>query len=183
MLDTVLIPCRRSVLKFERYYVFFSFISLALIFSLFSASSSKATETNPWNSFYAGNITGAIDRTLSIIETSSNISDKISWAVALLEFCNYSRDVNCQEPAFKILNDTSNTAAVDEKTKIWIETELQNALVANAMQYPEIRQVFRDTRFEHINYFTYGQGAITNFLNAQASLAVAAREEHEPVYS
>ena len=183
MLGTVLIPCRGSVFKFEKYYVFFSFISLVLIFSLFLASSSKANETNPWNSFYAGNITGAIDRTLSIIETSSNISDKISWAVALLEFCNYSKDANCQEPAFKILNDTSETISVDDQTKKWIETELQNALVANAMQYPEMRQVFRDTRFEHINYFSFGDGTISNFLNAQAALALAAREEDEPVYS
>ena len=104
-------------------------------------------------------------------------------ALALLEFCNYSSDVNCQEPAFKLLNNQNDTASVDDQTKKWIETELQNALVANAMQYPEMRQVFRDTRFEHINYFTYGDGTITNFLNAQASLAVAAREEHEPVYS
>ena len=105
MLGIVLIPWRGSFFKFEKYYVFFSFIRLALIFSLFLTSSSKANETNPWNSFYAGNITGAIDRTLSIIETSSNISDKVSWAVALLEFCNYSKDANCQEPAFKILNE------------------------------------------------------------------------------
>ncbi|MDA9059252.1 CHAT domain-containing protein [Planktomarina temperata] len=170
-------------MKFEKYYAFFSFITLVFIFSIFSASSSKATETNPWNTFYTGNITGAIHETLSLMETSSNISDKISMALALLEFCNYSRDVNCQEPAFKVLNDTSDTASVDDQTKRWIETELQNALVANAMQYPEIRQVFRDTRFEHINYFSYGDGTISNFLNAQAALALAAREEHEPVYS
>ena len=105
MLDTVLIPCRRSVFKFEKYYAFFSFISLAVIFSLFSASSSKATETNPWNTFYTGNITGAIHETLSLMETSSNISDKASLAVALLEFCNYSTDEMCSEPAFKLLNN------------------------------------------------------------------------------
>ena len=183
ILNTNLNLLSRSFFAFQGRISGFKFISFLPVFILFSASFSSATETNPWHNFYAGNISGAIDETLSLMETSSNILDKASFAVALLEFCNYSADVLCSEPAFKLLNNDNYIAANDEKTKRWIKTELQNAFVANAMQYAEARQAFRDTRFDHINYFTYGDGSISNFLNAQASLALVAREENETVYS
>ena len=55
-----------------------------------------------------------------------------------------------------------------ERDQIWPEQNLK-CLIANSMQYPEIREIFRETRFESINYFTVGDGNITNFLNAQSS--------------
>ena len=51
------------------------------------------------------------------------------------------------------------------------------------MHYEEMRSGFRQTRFEHINYFKLGDGFLTNYLNAQYALALAAREEGQLTYA
>ena len=141
-------------------------------------------QANSWNNFYAGDVNGAIEITKYRIDNGATENDKIHAAIALLEYCNYSNDAFCMQRGFEFLSEKASNSSTDERTKRWLETELQNGLVANSlMHYNDMRQAFRDTRFEPINYFTLGDGLITNFLNAQLSLALTAREEQETIFA
>ena len=158
-------------------------IKLSTIFFFILCNVAIAQQINPWNNFYKGDIKGAISKTIMQIDAGDSFPEKISLALPLLEFCVYSTDPLCTKPAFELYNQTENFQTLSERDQIWLRTEFGNGLIANSMQYPEIREIFRETRFESINYFTVGDGNITNFLNAQSSLALTAREESETVFS
>ena len=115
------------------------------------------------------------------IDAGDSFPEKISLALPLLEFCVYSTDPLCTKPAFELYNQTENFQTLSERDQIWLRTEFGNGLIANSMQYPEIREIFRETRVERINYFTVGDGNITNFL-MRSLLILTAREESETVF-
>ena len=154
-----------------------------MFLSLTLQGSAWSDQINPWNNFYAGDVNGAVTEATELIDGSADIVTKLSVAVALLEFCNHSLDPYCASPSYELVNSAEFKNFSDEQTKRWITTELQNGLVANGIQYQELRKVFSETRLAHLNYFTFGDGNITNFLNAQNSLAVLAREERQIVFA
>ena len=159
-------------------------ILLIISLTLLRVSAPQAQEVNYWNTFYAGNISGAIAQTNSVLTNDDNEQSRIYAAIAQFEFCSFAFDRSaCLEPGFTYLNDVVSKLKPEDPSYKWLHTELQNALIANSMHYEKMRDGFRQTRFEHINYFKLGDGLLTNHLNAQYALAIAAREESELTYS
>ena len=143
-----------------------------------------AQEINYWNTFYSGNISGAIAQTNHVITQDDNEHSRISAAIAQFEFCTFAFDRSaCLKPGFTHLSAIVSKLKPEDPNYKWLNTELQNALIANSMHYEEMRSGFRQTRFEHINYFKLGDGFLTNYLNAQYALAIAAREEGQLTYA
>ena len=163
--------------KFRNCIVIFTFLLLRV--EILSAQ-----DVNYWNTFYSGNISGAIAQTNSVLEDDHNEQSRIYAAIAQFEFCTFAFDRSaCLNPGMTYLDDVVSKLKPEDPNYKWLFTELQNAIIANSMHYEEMRDYFRQTRFEHLNYFKLGDGFLTNFLNAQYALAVAAREESQLTYS
>jgi CHAT domain-containing protein len=170
----------RTIIKIRQI----SFIIFLLIaFTIMWIPQKSLAEKDPYSQFLNGDISGSINGAVSLIKADIDASDRAVWALRLLDFCNYSQNISCAEPAFELFRDESLFDPADQSTKNWIAMELQNGLVANSIQHPTVREIFYKNRFEHINYFSYGDGSLSNFLNAQRALALTAREEGEAVYA
>jgi CHAT domain-containing protein len=151
---------------------------------LLRAQALVAQEINYWNTFYSGNISGAIAQTNRVLTEDDNEQNRIFAAIAQFEFCTFTFDRSaCLKPGFTHLSTVVSALKPEDQNFKWLNTELQNALIANSMHYEEMRDGFRQTRFEHINYFKLGDGFLTNYLNAQYALALAAREEGQLTYA
>ena len=161
------------------YSIFIAFIPVYVF------GANPTDKNNPWDSFYEGDIDAAMQIAKRVFTENSQVSEKIDAAVAWMLFCNYSSDPYCTEEPSQYLSylSTGDNNLSDERSKRWAKTELQNSMVPMFLQYERGREVFRTGRFEHINYFSVGDGRLNNYLNAQKSLAFAAREEFETVFA
>ena len=141
-------------------------ILLIISLTLLRVAAPQAQEVNYWNTFYSGNISGAIAQTNSALTEDSNEQSRIYAAIAQFEFCSFAFDQSeCMLPAFTYLTDVVSQLKPEDPNYRWLQTELQNALIANSMHYEKMRDGFRQTRFEHINYFKLGDGFLTNYLS------------------
>ena len=87
---------------------------------------------NPWNQFYARNVDAAIEIAGNIFAKSTQSNEKIDIALAWIQFCKYYSDAYCMEEPFKYLNELASTdnQSLDDQTRAWLKTELQNSMVS-----------------------------------------------------